>query len=128
MLHVAFPAPGGFQAQLHGSNTPLSPTNRVLQHGRYIFTPSLPGEEMHTSDETFFPRTLSWSSTGRVAAFRDKIRSRGRHCVIAGQPSFSAANNRWTGFEVAHIFPLAFNDTFTSQDTPSSSQTMIHPK
>jgi hypothetical protein len=114
MLNILFTARGGFHAHRYGSNAPLAPTNQALQHCRYILTPQIPGEQIRTSDETFFPRTLSLSSTIRETAFRDQIRQRDGRCVITGDINYEAIENRWVGFETAHIFPLALDQRFVS--------------
>ena len=118
MLNVVFSAPGGFDARLHGSSVALTPTNEYLEHGHYTLTPCLPGEMMRSSSERFFPRTRSASSTMRTTAFRDRIRSRDCRCVVTSQPCLGAKNGRWSGFETAHIFPLALENIFISQGYP----------
>ncbi|PMD12137.1 hypothetical protein NA56DRAFT_683493 [Hyaloscypha hepaticicola] len=40
--------------------------------------------------------------------FTDAVRSRDGRCVITGTIATMADFNLWTGFEAAHIFPLAF--------------------
>ena len=47
------------------------------------------------------------SASVRVQAFTDTVRSRDKRCVISGTKALSA-RGRWTGFEAAHIFPLAY--------------------
>ncbi|KKA22659.1 hypothetical protein T310_3341 [Rasamsonia emersonii CBS 393.64] len=112
MLNVIFTARGGFHTCRYGSAIPLAATNQVLQHGRYILSPITPGEQIHINDEHFYPRTLSLSSTNRETAFRDQVRQRDRRCVITGDENYEAVDNRWAGFEVAHIFPLALDQIF----------------
>jgi len=114
MLNIVFTASDGFYACRYGSNAPLAPTNQLLQHGRYILTPRILGQPIHTSDEIFFPRTLSLSSTTRPLSFRDQIRQRDGRCVITGDINYEAVDNRWVGFEAAHIFPLALDQLFGS--------------
>ncbi|KAG9235385.1 hypothetical protein BJ875DRAFT_504056 [Amylocarpus encephaloides] len=53
-------------------------------------------------------RMISLQTGTRVQAFTDAVRSRDRRCVISGKIALNAHLNRWTGFEAAHIFPLAF--------------------
>lgn len=47
------------------------------------------------------------ASGTRVAAFRDAVRERDRRCVITGKVVLDAEYGFWTGFDAAHIFPLA---------------------
>jgi hypothetical protein len=52
---------------------------------------------------------MSAAATGtRTHSFRDAVRSRDRRCVISGEVAVSAEFDRWDGFEVAHIFPIAY--------------------
>ena len=53
-------------------------------------------------------RTISVDSGTRVAEFRKAVRERDRRCVITGQPAPRAEYDVWRGYEVAHIFPLAY--------------------
>lgn len=51
---------------------------------------------------------MSSSHTGpRVQAFCDAVRSRDGRCVITGEVALGAQYDNWTGFEAAHVFPLA---------------------
>lgn len=63
---------------------------------------------MIVSNEPWLARTISVASGIRVAAFREAVRERDRKCVITGLPAFDANYGDWTGFEAAHIFPLAY--------------------
>ncbi len=51
---------------------------------------------------------MSQQTGTRVQAFCDAVRSRDRQCVITGERAVDADINDWTGFQAAHIFPLAF--------------------
>lgn len=57
------------------------------------------------TDEVPLVRTASLQSGICVAGFRDAVRERDRRCVITGE---SVPYNFWTGFEAAHVFPLAY--------------------
>lgn len=113
MLNIAFRATSGFDARFYGSNTPITPTNQPIQHGRYILHPRTAGEQVETSDEQFHPRTLSVSNARREDAFRDQIRTRDGRCVLTG--TINRDPGYWTCFDAAHIFPLALEHLFTSQ-------------
>lgn len=69
---------------------PLAATNQVLQHGRYILSPITPGEQVSLSNERFYPRTLSLSSTNREIVFRAQVRQCDRRCVITGNQNYEA--------------------------------------
>ncbi|KAL2002857.1 hypothetical protein VTN02DRAFT_5694 [Thermoascus thermophilus] len=115
MLNITFRAIGGFEARFDGSNTPIARTNQPLQRGSYILHPRTAGEQVEASDEQYHPRTLSLSTSPREDAFRDQIRTRDRRCVITGRINHDADVGFWTGFEAAHIFPLALDHLFSSQ-------------
>ncbi|OCK85902.1 hypothetical protein K432DRAFT_377279 [Lepidopterella palustris CBS 459.81] len=55
---------------------------------------------------------LSCPTATRTQALCDGIRSRDRRCVISGTEAFGAHIYRWTGFEAAHIFPLAYEGSW----------------
>lgn len=61
-------------------------------------------------------RTISLNSETRVAAFCDTVRERDRQCVITGRPALDAEYGFWTGFEAAHIFPLAYKAHWTEHN------------
>jgi len=54
-------------------------------------------------------RTISVASGTGVAEFRKAVRQRDQRCVITEQSALNA-RGAWTGFEAAHIFPLAYED------------------
>ena len=51
---------------------------------------------------------MSYTSGTRVKSFCDAVRLRDCRCVISGEKAVRAYRNVWTGFEAAHIFPLAY--------------------
>jgi len=67
----------------------------------------LPGY-IRVSDEPLFHQLISEAETPREERFRIEVRNRDRKCVISGlsNPEFRIANDKWSGFEAAHIFPL----------------------
>lgn len=76
--------------------------NNPLQPGNYYM---LPSGSVTVTDEVPLVRTASLQSGICVAGFRDAVRERDRRCVITGE---SVPYNFWTGFEAAHVFPLAY--------------------
>ena len=62
------------------------------------------------TEEAPLLRGLSLESGTRIVSFRDAVRERDRRCVITGRPVLEPGLGRWICFEVAHIFPLAYED------------------
>lgn len=62
------------------------------------------------NNESWIFRAFSHSTGTRTQAFRDAIRLRDRRCIISGQQVLNADIGFWTGFEAAHVFPLAHED------------------
>ena len=73
-------------------------------------------------------------SETRIASFRDAVRERDRGCVITGRPVLQPELGIWICFEVAHIFPLAYEDLWNKSDysrwitvpPPNESDGSIH--
>jgi hypothetical protein len=65
-------------------------------------------DPIQINNETPLIRLISLETGTRVQAFTDAVRSRDGRCVISGTIAAMAHLNFWTGFEAAHIFPLAF--------------------
>ncbi|KAG9232996.1 HNH endonuclease-domain-containing protein [Amylocarpus encephaloides] len=78
-------------------------------------SPLLPGkyyinslDPIQINNETPLTRMISQQTRTRVQAFCNAVRSRDRRCVITGREVLTAQYDLWAGFEVTHIFPLAF--------------------
>ena len=78
------------------------------------------------NNEPWLVRTISLASGTRVMPFRDAIRSRDRRCVISGKRAVGAYRDVWTGFEAAHIFPVAYEGHWN--DNGYSRWITIQPK
>ncbi|KAK9426888.1 HNH endonuclease-domain-containing protein [Lipomyces doorenjongii] len=85
----------------------------------------LPGEyevesdgHMDVTDAPYYKRTTSamssLSASGRVRSFPAAVRNRDRRCVITGVAltQRELLQQRWTGFDAAHIFPVALESMF----------------
>jgi hypothetical protein len=66
------------------------------------------------SDVRCLVRTISVSGGTRVRSFRDEVRERDRRCAITGKEAVNADLGSWSGFEAAHIFPLAYEEHWTA--------------
>ena len=75
-------------------------------HGLY----SLQTGSITLTEEAPLLRALSLHSGTRISSFRDAVRERDRRCVITGTRVLHPHLGRWMMFEVAHIFPLAYED------------------
>jgi hypothetical protein len=60
---------------------------------------------------------MSISKGERVQAFTDAVRSRDGRCVISGQENLLAQYDEWWGYQAAHVFPLAYIDSFSQYKT-----------
>ncbi|KAI4133790.1 MAG: hypothetical protein LQ347_002063 [Umbilicaria vellea] len=60
------------------------------------------------NDELWLVRTISHATGTRVRSFCDAVRSRDGRCVISGKKALGAYRDDWTGFEAAHVFPIAY--------------------
>lgn len=105
MLNVIFTANGWFHAHREGSNTPLVPSDQVLELGRYILAPKIPGEQVRTSEKMFYSRTLSRDISSEEDPFRDQIRQRDGRCVITGKINYEAVDERWVAFDATSYLP-----------------------
>jgi hypothetical protein len=68
------------------------------------------------NNETPLFRTISVPTGSRVESFRDAVRSRDGRCVVSGKVASNAFRNIWTGFEAAHVFPLAYEGHWNAND------------
>ncbi|KAB8208521.1 hypothetical protein BDV34DRAFT_222604 [Aspergillus parasiticus] len=92
----------------------LHVVNQLIPHGLYLLTPNERGAKITTSDEPYYPRTLSVPNQAEKKTFRDQVRQRDGRCVITGQINVEAHVGMWTRFEAAHIFSLALHTIFHS--------------
>ena len=65
------------------------------------------------TDEMWFARVDSFSTSGREDAFRTGVRNRDGKCVISGAINLLSQANMWPGFEAAHIFPRGYENLWT---------------
>ena len=81
-------------------------------HGLY----SLQTGSITLTEEAPLLRALSLHSGTRIKSFRDAVRERDRRCVITGLTVHRPDFGRWSFFEVAHIFPLAYEDLWNKSN------------
>ncbi|PUU73776.1 HNH endonuclease-domain-containing protein [Tuber borchii] len=93
---------------IHDNNEQLVERDeKPLQPGNYFIVTN---GSITLTEEAPLLRALSLHSGPRIEAFRDAVRERDRRCVISGMRVLRPDLGRWTCFEVAHIFPLAYED------------------
>lgn len=63
---------------------------------------------MVNNEQTLIRTGTSLQTGTRVRVFAEAVRSRDGRCVITGNVVLGAAYDDYTGFEAAHIFPLAY--------------------
>ena len=89
--------------------------------------PLLPGNyyvvadgTVNVNDEAILTRTISITTGTRIQEFRDRVRQRDGRCVVPKTENLSAAvgswTGFWTGFEAAHIFPLAYEQNWNNEN------------
>ncbi|ELR03632.1 hypothetical protein VC83_03464 [Pseudogymnoascus destructans] len=84
-----------------------------LEPGNYFICAADPFE---LSDEAPLFRAISLGTGSRTEAFRNEVRHRDRRCVVTGHEVGSAYRIHWRGFEVGHIFPIAYEAQWTAQN------------
>jgi HNH endonuclease len=93
-------------------DSPLGPGNYYIDSPReYLCNNSfiisnVQADSFEVNNEVPLVRTISLGTGTRIQAFRDAVRLRDRQCVIAGEKYLD--DDDWVGLEVAHIFPLAY--------------------
>ena len=85
--------------------------------------PLLPGNyyvvadgTVDVNDEAILTRTMSINTGTRIQEFRDRVRQRDGRCVVTKTENLLAAVGSWTGFEAAHICPLAYEQQWNDQN------------
>lgn len=85
--------------------------------------PLLPGDYFVVADnpvdvnnEIVVTRTESCSTGTRLHEFRDEVRKRDGGCVVSKRENSVARFGIWSGFEAAHIFPLAYEGYWKEQN------------
>jgi HNH endonuclease len=81
-----------------------------------IITNLLQIDPFSITDEACLLRTISLATGTRTHHFRAAVRLRDRRCVITKKEAVSADLDDWTGFQAAHIFPLAYQSTWNDGD------------
>ena len=80
-----------------------------------LFLANWTSDSFLVNNEPWLVRTASHATGSRIQSFCDAVRLRDRRCVISGEKAVCAHLNVWTGFEAAHIFPLAYEGEWEEQ-------------
>ncbi|KAK9485373.1 HNH endonuclease-domain-containing protein [Lipomyces starkeyi] len=107
MLQILIIASQPYSVSLRGTGVALTPTDNLLRPGDYDIIPNSPGGTIFITDEHSILRVPSSTVTGRDERFRQRVRERDKKCVITGSVNSEADLDEWSGFEAAHIFPIA---------------------
>jgi len=105
LAHILLVVDAPFSVRHRDSGQSISSTLNPVKPGIYDVHCD---ETININNEPWVERIMSHSISGREDSFRDGIRERDRKCVVSGitnTPSRISRHN-WSGFEVAHIFPL----------------------
>ena len=73
----------------------------------------IPSDQITVTDEMWFARVDSFSTSVREDAFRTGVRDRDGKCVISGAINLLSQANMWPGFEAAYIFPRGYEGLWT---------------
>ena len=104
---------GGMSSHFDQAITTLSLMVGSL-HALVIDYSSLVIGSIITTNEAPLLRTLSLHTGTRVQSFSHSVRDRDRRCVITGRSAVIAGVAFWDGFEVAHVFPLAYEENWNN--------------
>jgi hypothetical protein len=130
--HDEMPMPGPVRTSFEvrdGDDVKIERNNDALRPGAYYVVSdgrlanihvitwlTCSAAPLQVTDETPLTRTISHSTGSRVRTFTDTVRRRDRRCVVSGTKALGAHVDEWTGFEAAHIFPIAYEGYWTTQN------------
>ncbi|OBT38693.1 hypothetical protein VE00_10845 [Pseudogymnoascus sp. WSF 3629] len=99
---------------LRNENDAIIPKDETqVEPGSYFIEAAEPFE---LNNETPLLRTISHATGSRTRAFCDEVRQRDRRCVITKQEALGAYRDNWHGFEASHIFPIAYEGYWESNN------------
>ncbi|KAG0138512.1 hypothetical protein HOY82DRAFT_463281, partial [Tuber indicum] len=116
ILTASFDIPDDSQQIVAKDEQPLRPGNYYIAgkvgvlHDSVIDYLSLVIGSIAVTHEIPLLRTLSLYSGTSVDSFSESVRNRDDRCVITGRAALFSGVTYWTTFEVAHVFPLAYED------------------
>jgi HNH endonuclease len=91
------------------NTTSTTPVSFYIESSCLRLTLALWIETFAINDEPWLVRTISLATGTRLGSFCNTVRERDRRCVVSGVEADAEYDN-WTGFEAAHIFPLAYEE------------------
>lgn len=68
------------------------------------------------NDEEAYTRATSITTAVRAKSFTEQVQARDGRCVVSKVENTRAPFGMWTGFEAAHIFPLAYQDQWVQNN------------
>ncbi|PUU72847.1 hypothetical protein B9Z19DRAFT_1007705 [Tuber borchii] len=120
-----------FELQLHGGSL-IKRDDSQLQPGCYFVVTD---GYVTVTDEVPLLRAILPKSPKPIKPFRNAIRQRDQGCVLSGRRALMKGS--WTGFDAAHIFPLAyegywndcgFSDLITAPPATKSDSAINSPQ
>lgn len=91
----------------------LTRDSELLLPGNYYVISDGP---IDINNEIILTRTISVTTGTRTRGFTNQVRQRDGRCVVTKEENPLAAAEFWTGFEAAHMFPLAYEQYWIDQN------------
>ena len=104
MVEIILIIPSHYFLQTDRGDTLPRDSERLLPGNYFVVADAA----ISVNNETVVTRTVSRSTGTQLEEFRDQVRERDRRCVVSKRENSVAQFGVWTGFEAAHIFPLAW--------------------
>lgn len=112
IVEIALELPAGYSIQDLDGGLLLRDDSQLCP-GRYLILSAVP---VLPSSQRYFTRALSVTTGTRLQSFKQQVRDRDGRCVVSKVRSLlGPQNDRWYGFQAAHIVPLAYGSEWQSR-------------
>ncbi|KAI9842802.1 MAG: hypothetical protein M1837_006905 [Sclerophora amabilis] len=122
MIGILVVTPHPWYVRRRGAESRLERNDEQLEHGDYDICAESEEHEgpvmISISDERSVRRILSRTISSRDKTFAQQVRKRDKNCVISGLENPRVDYDLWVGFEASHVFPLARESLFISENFP----------
>lgn len=112
MIDIALVISGPYFLQNDDGETLPRDSEPLISGNHYVVADST----VDVNNEVFLTRTISNTTGTRAQGFTSQARQRDGRCVVTKTENPIAAAGFWTGFEAAHIFPLAYEQYWNDRD------------